>query len=478
MIVSLRSADHDELECSPISLLQDRYQSSAPASYPAAVPSNLYIDGYMLGFGILVDESILLKRLHVRTLDGITKESWTRAGLITPTSMTPDAYGVNLAFLLDSPVAMNQPKRAQFFYNMVSQWLHRFWCNCRLIGGPGDYVTVDSDVLSVPRVYTLDGISKVIGKRYRQSQHVPNIAAWTHNSDVLCVRGGGFVDRHGELIGSAARSRKVKPVAAAGSGDVPVCDLLAESDREKRSRGAATKNHAEAYLSLLSIIWTLNDTPHLSVQELVAETGLSSDRVRSYLNRELFAKRVRAGTHALEYEIGGKNAEMHRALLDKAFRSIQSFAIYVFYIGLAGVGSETLATGAAQAQRCIPDSSDLDSFDVGTRPQGKALQPTDGTQSGQLRPFDGGEAATLRLGATVATRGSAGDAFTDIACWRIHAEPIKPAAPRRSAPCLPETILPLCPLGTNGKKETSKSVFNRTSSTTAQARTRHGWLTR
>lgn len=486
MILSQSASKHVELVHSPIPLLQYCYQSSPPASYPATVPYNLYVDGFMLGFGILVDESILIERLHVRTLAGITDESWTRAGLIVPTSVTPDRYGVNLAFLVDSPVSMNQPKRARFLYCMVDQWLYRFNGHCRLVGGPGDYVIVDSDVLSSPRVHTLDAISNVIGKRYRLSQRVPNIAAWTHREPSVCK---SAVIGSTSLDGACTRSApKAKPVARKGfmigehkpawmerpesagnpvavAGKVPVRDLLAEREHEKRSRGAATKNHKDAYLSLLSIIWTLDETPHLSAQELALETGLSLNSVRSYLDRDVFAKRVRAGTaRTLEYEIGGKNAEIHRALLGKALRLMYQTATYVFYMGVQG-SSETLATGAAQAQGCKPDSSDLDSSDVGPRPQGKAGQPFDSTRGGSIHTFDHIDAATLRLQATVAPHDSTRDVLTDIA---MLANPcrtdIKPASPRRSAPCLPNHILPLCPLGTDGSKEKSKAVFNKTSS--------------
>ncbi|OYD77985.1 UNVERIFIED_ORG: hypothetical protein BDU10_3108 [Burkholderia sp. CF145] len=426
-------------------------QQCASIRYPVTVPYNLYIDGRMLGFGFVVDEAILLERFHARTLAGITKESWARVGLIAPTSMTPDSHGVNLVFLLDSPVAMNKPRRARFFYNMVSQWLTRFGRKCRLVGGPGDYVTVSSDMLGSPRRYTLDEISEVIGKCYRRSSKAPNIAAWTHYSSVSYFPGVGFVDRDGACLDSAARRRKARPAAVAGKGGMPIRDLLGERERERRSHGAATRNHRNAYLSLLSIIWTLAETPHLSAQEVASETGLSLEKARSYLNREAFAKRVRAGTaRTLEYEIGGEYAEMHRALLDKAFRLIQPFAIYVFILGLQ-TDSDRQATGAAQAQGCLADNSD-----VGTRPSGKAVQPDDNRRSGTLHPVNCPEAATLRLRAAVAPLTCAEPSITAIASQRIHAEPITQAALRLSVPRLQNPILPLRLLRTDGRKRKSQ----------------------
>lgn len=318
---------------------------------PASVPFPLYVDGRMLGFGILADEDILLKRLNVRSLKSINALTWERIGLPAPSSIVRDRYGVNLTILLDSPVAMNSAQQRRFFYNMAGQWMDVFGRPCRLIGGPGDYVTVRNDVLTSPwaRRYALDDLARRMGRRFKC--HVPNIGQWTHYRPVIQT-GWGFADAEtGELPG-VGRNRQPD-------------DTITETATDRCSRGAATKNHDTVYINLLAIIWTLADSPHLSAQEIAVETGLTPNVVRDHLNREHFDKRLRAGcARTYEYAIGGENDQKHRALLGKAFRLMQRFAIYVLLL-------EPERPGATGAARVVP----VPSHSRGTDAYIEALTP-------------------------------------------------------------------------------------------------------
>jgi hypothetical protein len=280
----------------------------------------------MLGFGVLVDESILVDRFRARRLENISARMWRRLRLPAPSSIVRDRCGVNLVFLLDAPVALENDGQRRFFYNMVGQWLRVFKKRCRLIGGPDDYVMARGDVLVSPltRRYALADLVRIMGQRF--SANVPNIAQWTHYRDIEGTEWGLANSETGELTGSATRRKHPDLEKWA---DLPALVTPDEQLREKRSRGAATKNHATACTNLLAIIIVLADTPYMTAREIAEETGLSEKRVRDHLNREQFGKRLRAGcARSYEYVISG---EKLGALLDKALRLIGTFAIYVFY---------------------------------------------------------------------------------------------------------------------------------------------------
>jgi predicted DNA-binding transcriptional regulator AlpA len=281
----------------------------------------LYIDGRMLGFGILVDDKILCHRLRVENVDSIVDADWTELSLPVPTSTVSDRRGAYLTYLLESPVLMSLPRSARFFYCMVAQWFKRFEARCRLVGGPDDFVLAPHDLLHTCRRYSLDEFAAVVGKRYQHN--VPNIAAWKHRESTWRFPGLGFrcVDSDGvihEIQEKPANHEKPERAVDLKQTE-PNLDLYTQRQFEMRSRGGKTARREVEHLNLMKIISVLRERPFSSVEEVSESTGISVKRVRDHLNKNTFPKRLRKGTmRTFEYE----NSEKHKALLDKGLRSI------------------------------------------------------------------------------------------------------------------------------------------------------------
>lgn len=255
----------------------------------------LFIDGRMLGFGILVDDKILCHRLRVENVDSIVDADWSELSLPVPTSTVSDQRGAYLTYLLESPVLMSLPRSARFFYCMVAQWLKRFGARCRLVGGPDDYSMAPQDVHD-QRHYTLEEFAAVMGNRYRHT--VPNIAAWKHDGDVRYVDNVGFVDQDGVITGSAARSMSKRPVAkvpgCAGNGSTS--DLHEQHQFELRSLGAKTRGRMIRSTIADQIKALFRDNQWLTVKEMQS-AGVPGERetITKILSELRYRTRIRRG---------------------------------------------------------------------------------------------------------------------------------------------------------------------------------------